>query len=419
MSQADLEKQIADLNAVLDVARRMGAATELDALLNLVIGEAMRVLDAERASLFLYDRATHELFSKIAVGTGEIRFQADRGIAGAAAIERRTIHIPDAYADVRFNREVDLRTGWRTRNILACPLLGVEGQLVGVLQALNKRGGPFDDRDCRLAETLAAQAGVALERSRLMDQYVANQRLARELQVAQSIQRRLLPQQAPRLSSFDIAAWSQPAAEAGGDCFDFLELPDGRLVFSVGDATGHGIGPALISTECRALVRATATLRADVSQVLRHVNELICSDLSDGHFVTFFLGLLDPTTRRIVYASAGQAPLLVVRPTQETVTALDATGLPLGIVSYGQWDLEQTLELDCGDILAILTDGFFEWSRPDGEQFGSGRAGAYLLSHAGAPAAELIAGLHRAVIDFAEGTAQQDDLTAVLVKRMF
>ncbi len=418
MTATDSARQVANLQAVLEVTRRLGVMTDLEKMLEVIIAESMNVLDAERASLFLFDADAGELHSRIAVGTDEIRFAVEHGIAGAAARERATINVPDAYADERFNSEVDRRTGFRTRNILACPLVGFDGQLVGVLQVLNKLGRPFDESDRALAETLAVQAGVALERARLIAELVDKHRMERELQLASSIQQRFLPQRPPHAAGFDIAGWSQPATEAGGDCFDFLELPGDRLLIVVGDATGHGLGPALVSTECRAFVRAVATFCPDVSQAIGQVNTLLCPDLPDGSFVTLFLSVLHVRESLLEFASAGHGPMLLVRPHRGEIVSLDSTGLPLGVLADSEFGPPSRIELESGDMLAVFSDGFVEWSRADGEQFGESRVGEFLLANAAAPSRELIGRLYDRLLEFVAGSPQADDLTAVVIKKL-
>ena len=160
------QKRIADLELMLQITRALGAATELQELLEIIVDAGMRMLDAERGSVFLYDAESRELFSVVSTGADGIRFSIDKGIAGAAALSMQVINVPDAYADERFNQEIDKKTGFRTRNILSCPLTGYDGELTGVLQLLNKKQGPFTDYDQQLAEALGSQAGVARQRAR-------------------------------------------------------------------------------------------------------------------------------------------------------------------------------------------------------------------------------------------------------------
>jgi HD-GYP domain-containing protein (c-di-GMP phosphodiesterase class II) len=160
---------------VLDVAKALVAERDLDRLLKLIVQAAARVVEADRCSLFLVDKAKGELWSKIAqgVGTREIRFPMGKGIAGTVAETNAAINIPEAYDDPRFNPEVDRETGYRTKSILCVPMRSLEGEVVGVLQALNKVSGePFTDEDEELLSTLGGQAAVAVNNA-LVNQEIA------------------------------------------------------------------------------------------------------------------------------------------------------------------------------------------------------------------------------------------------------
>ncbi|MHC4718028.1 MAG: GAF domain-containing protein, partial [Planctomycetota bacterium] len=220
---------MAAFEQVLQITRDMVATTDLDELLGVILDSSMKLLSAERATLFLYEPDTDEFVSRIAHGAEEIRFGASVGIAGAAGAGKEVLNIPDAYADERFNQEVDRETGYRTRNILAAPLRDHDGELVGVLEVLNKLGGPFTPEDVILAETLGAQAGVVLQRARLMEHYVEKQRMAQALSIARTIQQDQLPREEPCIEGFDVSGASWPADETGGDVFDWMDLGDGRL----------------------------------------------------------------------------------------------------------------------------------------------------------------------------------------------
>ena len=208
----DPGQRITDLERLLDVARRLGATAELDPLLETIAAAATAVLDCERASVFLLDRAAGELSSRVATGIAdspvkEIRFPIGVGIAGEVARTGTVVNLPDAYADPRFNPEFDRRSGFHTRSMLAVPLADHDGTTVGVLQVLNKRGGSFGPRDEQLAGFLGGQAGVAVQRQLLLAHYAEKQRIERDLAIARDIQQRLLPKDAPVVPGFDIATW--------------------------------------------------------------------------------------------------------------------------------------------------------------------------------------------------------------------
>ncbi len=414
VSQPQQDRQVVKLKRILDVSRGMAATMDLDVLLNMIIGAACDVLDCERASIFLYDAQTDELWSKVATGVDEIRFPAAAGIAGAAAQTRQIVNVPDAYADPRFNRDVDKTTGFKTRNILSIPLENLAGELIGVLQTLNKNDGAFDTDDVDLAETLGAQAGVALHRGRLLEEYAEKQRLSRDLHIARTIQQAYLPKHNPELAGYQITGWNRSADETGGDCYDFIPLDDGRLAVFFADATGHGIGAALVIAQCRSLLRALLSLSADIGEVASRVNNLLEEDISEGRFVTAFVGIIDPREHRIDYVSAGQAPLLVFRGAE--VESRESTGLPLAVLSGEQFEAVR-LDLPPGGMFVLLTDGFFEAPAPDGELFGEERVIELIQQNATLPLEDLTQMLHNQVLRFCEGAPQSDDLTAVLIRR--
>ena len=416
MSRPD-DRKLQDLRRVLDIGRAMVATEDLDSLLGLIVDRSMELLDAERATVWLYRPEDNELISRVAAGEDVIRSPADKGIAGAAIQENATVNVPDAYADERFNPAVDRQTGWRTRNILSVPLHDYEGGLVGVLQVLNRRAGAFGDYQVDLAESLAAQAGVVLQRATLIEHYLEKQEMERAMKIAQDIQRGLLPERAPEVDGFDIAGFSEPADETGGDAYDFMALGEQRWTLTVADATGHGIGPALVIAETRAMLRAVSRQTPEIPAVLRIVNNLLNEDLVDARFVTCFFGVLDAAAATVAYASAGHGPMLFYHRAEDSFAESAATSLPLGILEDTDYDETVVHHFRPGDFLVITTDGFFEAADPDGELFGTERMQDRLRIRRDLPADRMIEDLRAAVADFTKGQPQADDLTAVIVKR--
>ncbi len=417
MSDENQDRQLAGLQKVLQISRSLVATTDIDSLLALIIERSMELLAAERASLFLYDTSSNELLTRVAAGVDEIRVPADKGIAGATVKSGSTIIVPDVYADDRWNPDVDRRTGFKTRNILSVPLKDYEGGLVGVLQVINKRRGGFDDYDVTLAETLAAQAGVAIQRATLIDHYLIKQEMERAMKIAQDIQRGLLPQSNPQISGFDVAGFCRPADETGGDTYDFMQLPGGRWMMMIADATGHGIGAALVIAETRAMLRAIGLGGADASAVLGSANDLLTGDLTEGRFVTCFLGVLDPAAASLSYASAGHGPILFYDRNCDAFRQAPATSLPLGVMAQVDYSQLETVPMKSGDLAVIITDGIFEAINADDEQFGIDRIIQLLRRDRDLPAAQITDSLRDAVLDFTKGQPQADDLTAVVIRK--
>ena len=157
------------LFAILKICQKINSERDLTALLDLIAVEATKLVEADRATIFLLDREKHELWSKVALGSEEIlRFDAGAGIAGAVVKTGKLINVEDAHRDTRFYPGIDARTGYHTRSLLAVPLLNFEGQIIGAFETLNKTGGAFTGEDEEILKALAAQAAVAIETAQVV-----------------------------------------------------------------------------------------------------------------------------------------------------------------------------------------------------------------------------------------------------------
>jgi serine phosphatase RsbU (regulator of sigma subunit) len=239
-----------------------------------------------------------------------------------------------------------------------------------------------------------------------------------DLQVARSIQQSLLPKEQPRIEGFDIAGWNQPADDTGGDYFDWKSLPDGKLVVSLADVTGHGIGPALLAALCHAYARSSFGNGHNLTSALEHINESLASDLTTGRFVTFVAAVCCAGCPELEILSAGHGPLFIYARAKDEFTNMNAHGLPFGILPAFQCDPATRLKLERGDLVVLATDGFFEWENAQGQDFGLERMRNVLRKSRDLASADIITELYRAAKEFSNGSKQQDDLTAVVIKRL-
>jgi phosphoserine phosphatase len=241
--------------------------------------------------------------------------------------------------------------------------------------------------------------------------------MQRDMDIARSIQQQILPKAPPKIEGFDVAGWNRPADETGGDYFDFYQRADGSVAVSVADATGHGIGPALVTAECRALLRASLNGDSELMYAVGKVNDLLCTDLPSDRFVTAFVSLVSPNRNEVPYLAAGHGPSLVIRHGGQ-VEQLGSTGIPLGIMPQYPFEMAEPVQLCSGDSLIIVTDGLFEWQDAHGQDYGIDRLGETFSQYRKLPAAEMIERTHEELLCFAGGQPQSDDLTAVVVKRL-
>ena len=403
---------------ILEVTRDLARPLDLNTMLSHVIDAARDVLRAERGTVFLYDARTNELYSTVATGVAALRFPAGRGLVGECSEKRQVINVPDCYADPRFNPEADRATGYRTRCLLTVPLVGYDNSLVGVMQVLNKLDGVFSDEDERIATALAAQCAVAIQRIKMLSELVENEKVKRELSVARDIQMRVIPNAVPKLVGYDIAGWCRPANEAGGDIFDVIAVDGNRLMLLLGDATGHGVGPALSVTQVRAMLRMAVRLGADLDDAFHHINDQLADDLPDNRFVTAFMGVLDTQNHRVIYHSGGQGPLLHFHAATGKCEWRGSSTPPMGLVPDLVREAPRTNDLAPGDILGLITDGIFEYQNPRREQFGEDRVSELMLKYQHEPMTRLLEKIVQEVERFAELAPQNDDMTMLLVRRL-
>lgn len=244
------------------------------------------------------------------------------------------------------------------------------------------------------------------------------QQLDHELALASMIQQRLLPVQPPWIDGFELAGWSQSANATGGDTYDFMVLPDQQVMVTLGDASGHGMGPALVIAETRAVLRAFAMSQRDPAIILRDAGQLLVMDLPDDRFVTCFVGMLNPATSTLTYAAAGQGPILYYRKQTDEFETSTATGPPLSaMVPAGIGAALEQFCLERGDFIILASDGFYEAPNPAGQRLGIARFVAALHAARHGTVDNLIAAARAEVAGFCEGTDQEDDMTIVVLRK--
>jgi len=405
-----------DLEAILGVTTALAQPFDLTTMLAEVVNAAKQVLKADRGSVWLYDPAKEELVLEVATGIPAVRVPATAGLAGACAQSRAIINVPDCYADRRFDPRVDRESGYRTRCMLTLPLIDHRGALVGVMQVLNKAGGVFDAGDETLAAALAAQCAVALQRVRMTEALIEGERMRQQLELARDVQMSTLPSAMPAIPGYDLFGTSRPAEQTGGDTFDMIPTQRG-LVVVLGDATGHGIAPALSVTQMQAMLRMAFRLGADLATAFRNVNDQLAATLADDRFITAFIGVLDPRTHRFEFHSGGQGPILHLSAATGACTSHRPTSFPLGAMPLANLRPSVTLDMQPGDAVLLLSDGVYEYQDPDGQAYGEARVEAIARSHGARSMAALAARILADVEAFARGAPQQDDVTLVLVAR--
>ena len=416
-----------ELSAIRAVSQVMTTTIELDNLLRLIIDKLVETLDVERCTVFLVDEERQELYSRMLVeGSGllsEIRLKIGEGIAGHVAATGEHLNVTDADLDPRHVRLFDQISGFHTRTILSVPMYNPQQKIIGVVQLLNKKTGPFTIRDERLLSVMATQAAISIENARLYERELNQRLINQELDTARNIQTSFLPQSIPQIKGWDIAAYWRPMLSVAGDFYDFYPLPDGRLAVLIADVSGKGVPAALFMALSVTVLRFAMGLGFSPSELLYRANDAILADQRSTMFATTFVAYLDTTSGLVEFASAGHNPSLIFRAEQAAREVnyhceyLNSVGVALGVFAEVSFE-EQYRQMKTGDLLVFYTDGITEILDASGEEFGEERLERLVAENASCTAQEIKDKIVQAVSVFSHEGTPYDDETLVIVKRL-
>lgn len=250
---------------------------------------------------------------------------------------------------------------------------------------------------------------------------VEQERMQKEMQVAQEIQHSLLPNRVPKVSGYDIASLYRAAKEVGGDYYDFVSVDEDTLGVVVADVSGKGVPGSLVMTMIRTALRMEARGSHSAADVMARMNDFVTEDMKKGMFVTIFYVILDSKNRIISYASAGHNPMILFRAETDETFFLNPRGFPVGIslpdesLFRRSIDVEK-IKLKKDDMLVIYTDGVTEAMNDARDQYGEDRLISLLKEHGRKSPKEFIDLLTGDIADFTRGHPQNDDITVVAVK---
>lgn len=414
----DAERDRRNVEIVLESVAELWGPRPLDELFRSAVDRAIAVTSAERGFLFVADGG--ELVTATARyregGDLPLDERTSRTVVDRVASTGQPSMTIDAAGGVTAMSESIVAL--KLMSVMAVPLQA-KGSVVGVLYVdSTARVREFSATDFRVFQALGGVVGLAVENARLLAEKAEQERMKRELAVAQQIQQQLLPRDLPTLPGFELGAIGRPCEETSGDYYDVVPVHDQRMALVVGDVSGHGLGPALLMASARALLRAALQRNPDPGDVLHLMNDYLERDTPEGTFMSLFLGLLDPATATVRYGSAGHNPPLLLRA-DGTLEELRRTGPVLGIVEGAPYGVSDPVVLAPGDVLLGYTDGMNEAARADGELYGEERLEASLRRRvaAGGSAQAIVDGLWADLMEFVGDAPLQDDVTLLLVKR--
>lgn len=415
---------------LLDAIARVNESHDLESLLNYIVDTSIDLTGAERGILVLSE-GQDELKVRVARGRGEEPIEGD--VRFSTTVVRKVLEYEEPVRTTVNSDSEALELGTsvfdlKLRAVMCVPLSAKapeqgeeESAPRGVLYVDSKAATrEFTREDLSLFAALSHQSSVSLLRASLHESSLEKVRLERSLEIASEIQSGLMPQVPNDFEGFDVHGWYRPAERTTGDFYDFVRTRDGRLAVVVGDVTGHGIGPALITATAQASLRSYLRVLQEPAAVVTMLNQDLDERMDAGMFLTLFVTLLS-SDGELAILNAGHTPPLVWRKASGEIEAVAGNDPALGMISGHAYSEGQKIQLGEGDILVAFTDGFVEArhaSAPDDmfEEAGMRQVLGRMAAE-GASAREVTEALVKAALDHAGGE-REDDMTVVAVRRL-
>lgn len=356
------------MRILAELSQDFALSLNIDSTLDMAVRRIAAHLDAEAASVFLLDSSGEQLECRACAGPVDIHgltIKVSDGIVGRAVAENACQLVRDVRSDPDFAGNVDDTSGFTTLSTICTPLSINQG-VIGAIQVLNKRGGLlFEESDRDMLRVLASPTALAIHNARMAHDLVEQRRIVKELFLARRLQRSLLPER--RDPPFPLLGLNRPAREVSGDFYDYFELADGRVAFTIGDVSGKGLDAALLMVRATTLLRWVGKSGIRPGEWLQQVNDELFESVSRGMFVCAIAGYYDPSINLVTWSNAGFPPPMYFSRRGET-KQFRAHGPPLGIDRMQQLE-ETTLPLG-GGTLYLYSDGMTDVKEKAGARLG-------------------------------------------------
>ena len=398
-----LERRVSRLRSLFEAGKEFNVSLDRRAILRLLGYTLMGEMTVARFAVALQgDDGAYELVVNRfpeSMSQQLLRHCADSG----------TLILPDVAEQTPSQAEL-YATGVR-----ASIPMEVQGTTRGLLLVGQRLQHPIDEEDAEYLSSLANLAMSGLENARLLEEMIEKNRMEEDLRIAWQIQQGLLPKSLPHLEGYEIAAETDPSQQVGGDCYDVINLGDGRVLVSIADVSGKGTPASLLMANVQAALRALARLDLPLSELAARINDVIYENTSYDKFITAFLGIIDSRTGEFVYVNAGHNPPFLF--SESGITSLETGGLIFGVMPTTIPYEIGAVSMGPGDLLLLYTDGVSEALNPERQEYGEDRMKSLFWGELPASASEALERMRTAVKVFARGAQQSDDITILAIRR--
>lgn len=409
------------LAALMEISNGLAQAISVDEILPKLLDSLFKIfVQADRGFVVMKPKADGPpvvVADKARRAANEERMRISRTIVEEAMKAKKAILSADAASDERFGMAQSI-ADFSIRSMICAPMIGLDGEPIGVIQidTLNQRAR-FTDQDLEVLASVASQAAISIDNAKMHEQVMAQRALQRDLELARRMQRSLLPSHPPQVTGYFFFDYYQAARQVGGDYYDYVQLPGGRVAVIVGDVAGKGVPAALLMARLSADVRFSLASETDPAKAIQQINEGFAHHDWSDKFVTMLAAVLNPTTSELTIVNAGHmAPILRRQDGSIADIGEDAAGLPLGVAQGYEYE-SYTHRVEPGDMLTIFTDGFSEAMNNQRELYGIERLKQQLGSRS-VNVRDFGQHILEDVSKFVDGYDQSDDMCLVCFGRV-
>jgi phosphoserine phosphatase RsbU/P len=413
-----LRRAVDELAILNDLALAISGSLDSQKIMRSIVSRSIRAIHAEQGDITLVDEdqmnPSHTLVRSMISSSSSSPLHLNQNLLGWMQINKKPLVINDPRNDQRFR---NVQWDPSIRSVLSAPLT-VRSKLIGILTLYNSSEPQgFSESEQRLLAIIAAQSGQVVENARLYEEELELQNVRREMDLAASIQKKLIPGLVPVIDGYTIAGRNMTAQTVGGDYYDFIKMDENRWALCLGDISGKGLPASLLMANLQAVLRGHVLHVDKPAAILRHANRQLYQSTSPEKFATLFLGILDCENHTLTYSSGGHEHPYLLRADGNDLR-LQAGGVPLGMID-GMVYQEETVELRPGDCLYIFSDGVTDNVNSEMELYGEERMQSVLkegYSEHQQPD-KLIDKIFRASMLHSGKDQLFDDMTAVVLMR--
>ncbi|MEQ1949432.1 MAG: SpoIIE family protein phosphatase [Bryobacteraceae bacterium] len=414
MNQTSIIQGNPQIQALIRAGRELAGHRPLKELFEVIMDLAMEAVMAGRGVLMTLEG--ENLVTRTARGAG---FKISTTVRDRVIREKTSLLVRDTQLDKALREQMSIVQG-KVRSMIAVPLQ-TNDRVIGLIYV----DSPdlireFTREDLGLLTVLANVAAIRIEHARLSEVEEMERAMSKELQQAAQIQAGLLPSKAPEVNGMEIFGRTSSCRTVGGDYFDYLTFPDGRVGVLVGDVAGKGMPASLLMSSLQARVKVLFEEGDNLAEKITRLNKATAANTPDNRFITFFMTVANPETGELVFTNAGHNPPVLVRAADDApkrLEQLEGGGMILGILPMAKYQ-EFKVNMQSGDVLVLYSDGVTEAVNLKDEDFGEERLGNLVYAMKDSPAADIVDMVHAEVAKFTEGAPPADDITVVVAKKL-